>query len=236
MSWFTSTPITCPRCQEAFIGHAADTINIRRVPRARDLVLAGEFHVETCPACALRITIDRTFLYTDFGRRHFLQVFRRAQAPGWQRCEATAFRTFAEGFVGAPPAIQQVARTCAVRAVFGLAELAEKLRVWEAGLDDALVELLKLELVTQGTGEVTPDHEVLMQTADESRIELMVRPRDAGEDAEVTVFSVDRARYAALEAERARLEEQWPGLFNAPYVSFRRLAREPAAALDWETP
>ena len=226
--------MTCPRCQEAFIGHSADTINILRVPRARDLVLAGEFHVETCPACALRITIDRTFLYTDFGRRHFLQVFRRAEASRWQRCEATAFRTFAEGFVGAPPAIQEVARTCAVRAVFGLAELAEKLRVWEAGLDDALVELLKLELVTQGPDEITPDHEVLMQTANDERIELLARPRDAGEDTEVTVFGVERSRYAALEAERPRLEDQWPGLFNAPYVSFRRLAREPAAALGGE--
>lgn len=238
MSWFTSTPITCPRCQQAFTGHSAETINVVRRPQAREQVLAGDFHVASCPGCSLRITIDRTFLYTDFGRRQFAHVFRRRDLADWQRCEEIASATFAAGFLGAPPAMQEVTRTFAVRAVFGMAELAEKLRIWDAGLDDGLLELLKLELVTGGANpEVTPGHEVLMQSLsdDGDRIELMVRTRDAPADAEVTIYGAERSRYAQLERERPRLERQWPGLFYNPYVSYRRLAREPVVAIKQES-
>jgi hypothetical protein len=80
------------------------------------------------------------------------------------------------------------------------------------------------------------DHEVLLVSAGEGDdgIELLVRPRDAGPDAEATIYGADRARYLALERARDQLREQWPGLFLMPYVSYRRLAREPALAAGEE--
>jgi hypothetical protein len=228
VSWFAAVSITCPSCAASFTGHAADSINIERAPEARALVLEGAFHVEVCPGCGQRVTIDRPFLYTDLGRRQFCHVFRRADEGDWPRREEVAEQTFWEGVRGAPPAVAELARLVSVRAVFGVAALAEKLRIWDAGLDDAVVELLKLELVaTRGDGV---DREVLLVSAAgaDDTLELMVRPFGAPPDAEVDLHGARRARYHALADDRERLVEQWPGLFLRPYVSYRRLAREPA--------
>jgi hypothetical protein len=46
----------------------------------------------------------------------------------------------------APPIVREMADGFAIRTVFGLPALAEKILAWDQGLDDRLIELLKLDL------------------------------------------------------------------------------------------
>lgn len=229
MSWFTSKEITCPACTSSFTGTIAESVNVVRTPEARRQVLEGSFHVAVCPTCAQAITLDTTFLYSDFSRRQFVQVFASNRRAEWQRCEQIAGEVFSQGFEGAPPFVGDLARGASVRAVFGMAYLAEKLRLWDAGLDDGLVELIKLELLTSGTGASLQDGaDVLLTSSTIDGLEFMVRARDVGVHDDVEMYRVERNRYRQLADRRDELVEQWPGLFHMPYVSYRRLAREPA--------
>jgi hypothetical protein len=228
MSWFADERYTCPSCQREFMAATADTINVTRMPGARDQILAGTFHRFVCEHCQTRITIDRSFLYTDLRREHFVHVFPKDHESGWPQWEEIAGETFWRGFVPGPPAMREVATRFLVRAVFGLEALADKLRVWDAGLDDTLVELCKLELATT--------HPVLSQRGDvaldvvavgESLIEVEASSLLGAWPPER--FGIQRSRYAELAGARAELVSKFPGLFMRPYAGFRRLARETLA-------
>ena len=117
MSWFADERFTCPRCQHEFMAATADTINVTRMPGARDLILAGTFHRVVCEHCQERITIDRSFLYTDMRREHFVHVFPKDHEGDWPQWEEIAGETFWRGFVPAPPAMREVATRFLVRAV-----------------------------------------------------------------------------------------------------------------------
>src|SRR5437660_345608 len=148
MSWFETTPFDCPSCGKQFFGPTAETINVSRMPGERDRILAGQFHRLTCSHCGAVLRVDRRFLYTDLDRKHFAHVFCTDEIGDWPALEQEAGKVFWQGFEKSPPGVREMALGFRVRAVFGVEALAEKLRIWDAGLDDALVELLKLELVT----------------------------------------------------------------------------------------
>jgi hypothetical protein len=224
MSWFESTAVTCARCGHGFDGLSADTINIARMPQARQQILAGEFHRVGCPSCGARIEIDRSFLYTDVNRRQFAQVFPANHAAEWPEWEAMAEEVFASGFEGAPSGVAALGVGFTIRALFGLDALAEKLRLWDAGLDDALVELLKLELVAGWRELQRPDPGLLVVEIEPAQLVVAATP--APGDEERPLYGVNRARYDELVASRPELETRFPGLFFKPFVSYRRLASE----------
>src|SRR5438105_2579346 len=120
MSWFVSDPVSCPRCGHEFVVDTAETINVTRMPAAREAILDGKFHRESCPGCGASVHIDRAFLYTDVTRAQFVHVFPRSHVVEWPEWEEVAARTFWDAFHPAPPAMEELARTFTVRAVFGV--------------------------------------------------------------------------------------------------------------------
>ena len=227
MSWFEPLAVTCPHCNAAIEVGVAETINVTRMPWAKAQILQGVFHRPNCPECGGVFQIERHFLYSDFGAEVFVQVFDIADRERWPSLEDQTEEVFYSATENGPPFVQSMAGRFRMRAAFGIDELADKLRIWDAGLNDKLVELMKLELLVK-----TPS----LQQVD--TLELTVR-RVAHEDELIEVEAWDRAgvmepmwfggplaRYYELEADVERLEELFPGLFHRPYVSFRRLARE----------
>lgn len=228
MSKFAPTPYNCPRCGAEFLAGTAESINVTRMPRARERILEGRFHRFDCAKCGERITIDRVVMYIDMRREHFIHVFPVDHEAGWPEWEQVAGETFWRSFGTGPAAMQEVAPRYKVRAVFGLDALADKLRVWDAGLDDAVVELQKLELFTgapalRERGDVAID----VTAIDEQQIE--VRARSVTGAWPPLDFALARARHDQLAASRDDLLARYPGLFLRPYVGFRRLARETLA-------
>jgi hypothetical protein len=230
MSWFETESFTCPRCSGTFTASTADTINVTRMPSARDRILDGTFHRFGCETCGETITIDRTFLYSDLRREQFIHVFPVDHAGDWPQWEEIAGQTFWQAFTPAPPAMREVATRFRVRAVFGLAALADKLRAWDADLDDAIVETLKLELAaTHPVVSTRTDAAIDIVTVGDELIEVAATSLTGAWSEER--YGLRLSRYRELLAARGDLEQKFPGLFHKPYVGFRRLARETLAGV-----
>ncbi len=229
MSWFEPTDVTCPQCGHAFKCGTAESINVSRMPWAKAQLVAGSFHQPDCPACGGLFHVDREFLYTDFEQWRFVQVFPLDDQGDWPALETLTEEVFESVCAEGPPFVQAMPERFTVRTCFGLRALGEKIRLWDAGLDDALVELLKLELVARTPdleGRPTLELSVVAVSPDLDRLEIEAWDREG--DADRIVYAVAMRRYRELAAAKDRLIEDFPGLFYRPFRAFRRLLRETA--------
>jgi hypothetical protein len=144
-NWVTEE-VACKRCQAPITTRRANTINMQRHPAARDEILAGTFHRVTCGACTHVAQFDTRLLLSDFPRGQFVDVRPAAEAASADHARETV-AVFADG-VAQARALGLVDEP-RVRLVYGLAGLADKLRAWDAGLDDRAIELAKLALVLE---------------------------------------------------------------------------------------
>lgn len=228
MSVFEPTAITCPKCNDTFSAPTAETVNVTRLPAARDWIMNGTFHHVTCPSCTEPIHVDRSFLYADMTRCHFILVGCRRDEWHFHDLERQTIAAFTETMlVSAPPMVKAMAPRFRVATVFGTAALAERLRLWDAGLDEAIVELMKLEALAANPELFSMASSVRLVVVavaladDQVQLELT---RSDGEAPDYVGLSL--ARYRELMDARESLVERYPALFHQPYVSYRRLALE----------
>jgi len=226
MSSFDLTTMRCPSCGKDFEGGTADSINVTRMPWAKEQILAGELHRVECPHCHARHTVDRSFLYTDMTLGHFVLVFPNAQLGEWPELELVASRAFHDVVDQGPPMVRAMADTFRVRQVFGLRDLGDKLRLWEAGLDDTIVELMKLELTQVPALARRAELRLSVDGVLDSEDRIAIRAWSLDGSLPDSSWGAPLARYRELASRRAELVERYPGLFLRPYVSYRRLARE----------
>jgi hypothetical protein len=151
MAVFHPQTVKC-ECGNTLTVQLADSVNVKRSPESRDKILRGEFHRVACPACNRQMTVEKPFYYTDLNRNAFFKVFPRGERHLWRSASKeldTAASLFPETLSGPGE------RT--LRVLFGMDELREKLLAQDAGIDDRLVELLKVFLVYE--------HPVLLRRA-----------------------------------------------------------------------
>lgn len=145
-------------CGEPLVAQLADSINTKRVPQWRERILQGRLHKARCSVCGREMTVEKPFYYTDATRKSFFKVLPRGERHRWR--QASEELEVASALV--PDDIwNQEQRS--LRVVFGLDELREKLVAEDAGLDDRILELLKVLLVYE--------HPVLLRRA---RLRLML--------------------------------------------------------------
>ena len=154
MSTFMDVTAECPHCGLPHELVVARGINIARTPAARDAILEGTFQQFHCSGCREPFTVVRPFTYVDWSRAQMFGVFPLSDIGDWRRCEETLqgtfSRTLGDESDGAPDLIPDEIN---LRTVFGLDALREKLLLFEAGLDDDVVEVMKLRWVMEGDGE-----------------------------------------------------------------------------------
>lgn len=147
MSSFTHSTLRC-RCGVDVPVDVAYALNVSARPDLRAAILDGTFHCFSCPGCGASMIIDTLLPYTDFPRRHWFTVAPSkgfAERAAWLRVAHDNFRaTMVEN---AAPIAREMGREMTRRLVFGLAALREKLVIVDAGLDDRLIELLKIQLL-----------------------------------------------------------------------------------------
>ncbi len=222
MSTWYSHELSCPRCEHPFSEMLAAGLHAKRIPQVRAQILQGELHQVSCPACASPLEIHRRIAYTDFDRFQWVEVAVPEERAEWQRVEAEALARFDRALTGAAPVIQPLRDQFAVRVVFDLDELRERLVIWDAGLDDGLVECLKLHclaerpslLAEQGrirVREIKLDGAIVMASIHAGA------PRQAR--AEWTVPG-DFAR--AMFTDEGVLRARYPELFGRGFVSIER--------------
>src|SRR3569623_242685 len=143
MSPWIDVTADCPACGEATPMRSATSVHIARVPEIRTAVLERTLHRATC-RCGHELVVDTAFTYVDVERGHWIQVEPDRRRPDWAAVEAHTMRALTRGLDLTSPIISGLAENARRRVVFGIEELREKLVVWDAGIDDGLLECIKL--------------------------------------------------------------------------------------------
>ena len=122
--------VPCPSCQREHEAKLVQSINTQQSPELKARLLAGDLNMLDC-SCGKRTLLSATLLYHDPDREYFCQA-----CPGGEAAMAAGAAAFAAiGGVGTR------------RLVPSQNALAEKVKILEAGLDDRVIEVLKVILL-----------------------------------------------------------------------------------------
>ena len=206
----------CAVCKHAHLEEVVVSFDALRSPARRQAIFDRSFQRFTCAFCGAPNAVEDAFMYTDFDRGQWIGCFPSSWEVVWQRHEHEPQRAFQATVAGpnAPPPARRLAANLRVRATFGLEALREKLVIFEAGLDDALVEALKLDLM-RALPNLTlhPEHRPRLDSVAGERLEFVV----PGERLDVPA---DECRRIAADPSYARLLAE---LRAHPYVDIGRI-------------
>ncbi|MDQ4136640.1 MAG: CpXC domain-containing protein, partial [Pseudomonadota bacterium] len=199
MAVFHPYTVQCA-CGAAVTAQLADSINVRRSPEARERIMRGELHRAACAACGRQMTVEKAFYYTDFDRNALFKVFPKGERHGWKK--ASEDLDEASSYIPSGVAATEE-RT--LRVVYGMDELREKLVAQDAGIDDRLLEIIKVLLVYE--------HPILLKW---SRLRLVLQEVTETElrfhasyEHSQQVFRVDMPRRLLdeIQSDHKRIEE-----------------------------
>jgi len=213
--------IRCPACGAEQRARVAAGVSAGRAPEIRDAVLARRLHRAAC-ACGLAIRIEAAFEYLDVERRQLVLVGRVDQLAAWPALEARLGAAVHRGLELGSPLIQPLAREVRGRVVFGGEALREKLIVWEAALDDGLVECIKIRAFAADPALATPGGRLVVDAvgADDA-LSCCWSPRVDAPPARRVELPASWVRDAYRD--RGSLEARFPELFRGGFVDVRRI-------------
>jgi hypothetical protein len=216
MSTWEATTAACPACGASVSMRVATSVHIARVPEVRTSVLERTLHRVTC-VCGQKIAVDTAFTYVDVERGQWIQIEPVSRRDDWASVETQTMRALTRGLDHTSPIISGLAESARRRLVFGTEELREKLIVWDAGIDDGLLECLKLRAwIDEPTLIRAPL--VAERMTDDGGVELVRVDEQPPRHFAVPASWVDRA----LD-ERGSLEARYPELFRGGFVNVLRL-------------
>jgi hypothetical protein len=146
VSTFRRYEATCPACGHGWTVEIARGLHIKRLPHLREQLLSGRFQVHRCPRCTSPTVFEATVVYTDFERHEYIACETAASAS-WQAAIARHQTVFRDCFECGPPIAQEMGKAFKRRLVYGFRALREKIVLWDAGLDDRVVEAVKGDLL-----------------------------------------------------------------------------------------
>jgi CpXC motif protein len=156
VSTFVPSTIVCS-CGEHYVVEVANGLHISARPDIRKQILDGTFHKFSCPHCGATQQVDALLSLTDFPARQWITIAPATALPERAKYIELAKEGFARTMESnAPELVIGWSKEMKRRLVFGLAALREKLVVWDAGLDDRVVELLKIQLLRDLRGNFAP--------------------------------------------------------------------------------
>jgi hypothetical protein len=194
MSPFVAATIACA-CGERYPVRVANGLHVSQRPELRQQILDGTLHRFACPACGKTTQLDDMLAFTDFPRRQWFLVAPHHHLAQRKRYVDLAEQSFRTTMVDhAPPLVVEWSREMTRRVLFGLAALREKLVIGDAGLDDRVVELLKIQLVRDTGAEFSLDHYFhLVAVRGDDLVFERTHP-----DGEIRSFTVPRGLYDDL--------------------------------------
>lgn len=141
MSTFFPYRLRCA-CGHVQVVDLVSGIHITRLPWARQQILDGTFQVFECPACATPTAVTAPTVYTDFDRNQYVAVESRVRGT-WDKVRARQDQIFEDSFTHGPAIASEMGVRFIKRCVIGFPALREKLMIWDACLDDLVVEAVK---------------------------------------------------------------------------------------------
>ena len=218
MSTWMRAGLACPACGGGVETPIAKGVHASRAPQTRAAILDGTLHRMQCTHCAAAIVIDAELLYTDFARGHWVQVGAAADLARWPTIERDALAGFQRWLTATSPAIAPEAARFTVRVVLGLDELRERLLLWDAGLDDALVECAKHVALRQQPAIRGAGHRLRVERVDHAELHLA-----SIDDARQVRARWTMPRGLIDSLDRAQWRRDLPELFEPGFASIDRL-------------
>jgi hypothetical protein len=153
MSLFEPAETPCPGCGVIMSFDLSASVNADRRPDLRQEILADTFQCVPCGSCGVLVRLPPALTYMDVGRGQWILVKPASALGEWTDLERIARETFDLSFgSGASRPARQIGQRLCPRIVFGWPALREKLLVVEEGVDDVVLELLKLAVLRNITG------------------------------------------------------------------------------------
>ncbi|MFN4172940.1 MAG: CpXC domain-containing protein [Pseudorhodobacter sp.] len=148
MSLFHPVNLVCPTCGTVMTMPAVGSVNADRRPDLRLAILEDRFQDVACTACAGRFRLQPEFNFLDTGRGQWIAAMPAARMPDWVAVEDEINAVWEASYGAAAPAMaREIGTGLRVRLTFGWPGLREKIVAREAGLDDAVLEILKLDML-----------------------------------------------------------------------------------------
>lgn len=194
--------ITCV-CDKTFDAVIPESVDLSDDTGTLRQILKGTYLTFTCPHCGHLVKPEEPLRVTDANRD--IDIFL---VPERDR------NRYLLGLTDYPDAD---------RVVIGYPELVEKLKIYDAGLDDSAVELIKYYLLVRVGAGTTPT--ILFEDIErESLVLEIIGLRDD----EVGRVNIPRGTYeqAASELPEKRLEEPYNTFLEPPYVSINKIEIE----------
>jgi hypothetical protein len=210
--------LPCRSCGAEIEATTFESINPTRHPTLQDQLLARTLLRRSCDSCGAPHQHCDRLVWTDLPGRLCVCVVQEVDRPHWAELEKEARSALSvplrsEG----PPAVRRWGAEVVIRLVFGFEELREKVICRLAGLDDRVVEYLKVTLVDGDRG-VVPVLDACAHPADDLSFRFLDRDE---------AVSLPRDLYREAAARTGELAEELPGLFaaEATWVHWGRARR-----------
>jgi hypothetical protein len=188
------------------------------VPEVVESIIDGSFHRFTCPACGSVYRADGPLIYTDFERKHWIGEFPLDWETSWALLEHQPLDSFRRAMIDFAPAfVRAESSGFVVRTVFGLGALAEKIALLEAGLDDRVIEYLKLVVLLRLGATLHPTARPRFVRSDERGVHLLMAPTTEG-----VVTLVDHETVEEITSDPV-WGSSLRDLATGPYVDIGRL-------------
>ena len=154
--------LKCPNCGKAFEVEAVAAINTERDPELKERLLSGELFLRECPHCGARTLAKFPLLYHDPAEKLMIWL-SDGSADTEARMQAAVTGNDFEGYTG--------------RIVDTPGALIEKVKIFDAGLDDLSLEMAKF--VTRQ--ELGKDADLLFFGLDGADNEITLTYPEAGQ-------------------------------------------------------
>ena len=160
--------LVCPHCKKKSTMTLRACVNVSLHPEEKQQVLDGSFFQYTCPACGEKISISYPILYDDMGKALMIYLLPDETEVALEKLNAQQ-SSWSEDMLKA-------ATVCTMRAVRNINELCEKIKIYDAGLDDRYVELTKAFVFAQFIKQ-QPDFVAVQVLYDRQNEEGKIPPR-----------------------------------------------------------
>ena len=130
-----SVSVHCPICKHKHQVPAVRVVDVSRDGELRKRYESGELFQFDCPDCGYRMKLGYSYMYQDPGIREFIYLSREQPAEdGYMMDQVVKNATAMAG---------GKKEDSILRIVFSESDLQEKIKIFENGLDDRIVELCK---------------------------------------------------------------------------------------------
>ena len=193
---------TCPYCHKEFDTTIYTAINAEQDPDLKEACISGDIFRYTCPHCQHAFMIQPPLVYSDPSRKFLIWLSQQAPAESLKQL---ALPLAKQGFK---------LRRCAT-----VQEFAEKIQIFEDGVNDIMVELAKydsfIEYIDNKKGTAEDVTGIEYQHTENDVMKINVRADDKGMSFLIPVsvleeeMKVDKDRFAIDETDFPRINNDW---------------------------